>query len=70
MSLELSSTTSSLPDAGEGHRAERDDLDIDHIEELRDLEVRLTEKHSHDLFDLENQYKNRIQEIQTNHQVG
>nr|XP_022305127.1 A-kinase anchor protein 9-like isoform X11 [Crassostrea virginica] len=65
---ELSSTTSSLPDAGEGHRAERDDLDIDHIEELRDLEVRLTEKHSHDLFDLENQYKNRIQEIQTNHQ--
>nr|XP_034309966.1 A-kinase anchor protein 9 isoform X20 [Crassostrea gigas] len=67
---ELSSTTSSLNEAneGQGQTARTDDLDIAHIEELRDLEVRLTEKHSQDLCDLENRYKVRIQEIQDHHQ--
>lgn len=68
---ELSSTTSSLNEAneGQGQTTRTDDLDIAHIEELRDLEVRLTEKHSQDLCDLENRYKVRIQEIQDHHQV-
>lgn len=68
---ELSSTTSSLNDVseGQGQTTRTDDLDIAHIEELRDLEVRLTEKHSQDLCDLENRYKVRIQEIQDHHQV-
>ncbi|XP_052683301.1 A-kinase anchor protein 9-like isoform X11 [Crassostrea angulata] len=67
---ELSSTTSSLNEAneGQGQTTRTDDLDIAHIEELRDLEVRLTEKHSQDLCDLENRYKVRIQEIQDHHQ--
>lgn len=68
---ELSSTTSSFNDVseGQGQTTRTDDLDIAHIEELRDLEVRLTEKHSQDLCDLENRYKVRIQEIQDHHQV-
>ncbi|XP_065929017.1 A-kinase anchor protein 9 isoform X17 [Magallana gigas] len=67
---ELSSTTSSLNEAneGQGQTTRTDDLDIAHIEELRDLEVRLTEKHSQDLCDLEDRYKVRIQEIQDHHQ--
>ncbi|XP_061193837.1 golgin subfamily B member 1-like [Saccostrea echinata] len=71
LKAELSSTKSSLTGEvteGQGQRPEKDDLDLAHTEELHDLEIRLMEKHSQDLFNLENQYKERIQEIQQHHQ--